>query len=332
MIEISIGIAVSAFIAGLITFLAPCTLPLVPAYLGFISGVSKGDLENPDSAREAKKKVFRNGVFFILGFSIVFIIFGALFGSLVQILQFFGIGPTTLEGEGLLRIRIGQVSGLLVILFGAFMLGLFKIPFLQADKRIKMPKFLKIGKPTTSLTIGGAFAFGWTPCVGPILGSILLLASSEGSILQGALLLAIFSMGLAVPFLLIAFGFSQAMEKISNFFAYLSKHRVGILGVVGFLFGLILDLVVVSIFSKFGVNISETLLQGFQAFIIPTLSGIGMALIAKRHEKIDVLGVGGGLFLVALGALLVLGSFGLLVQYGFLLFGSGFEELLFEYL
>ena len=116
MVELSIGIAVSAFVAGLITFLAPCTLPLVPAYLGFISGVSNKDLENPDSAHEAKKKVFRNGVFFILGFSIVFIIFGALFGSLVQILQSLGIGPTTLEGEGLLRIRIGQVSGVLVIL------------------------------------------------------------------------------------------------------------------------------------------------------------------------------------------------------------------------
>ena len=332
MEEISIAIILSSFIAGMITFLAPCTLPLVPAYLGFISGVSNKDLENPDTAKSAKKKVFKNGVFFILGFSAVFIIFGALFGSLVQILQFFGIGPTTLEGEGLLRTRIGQVGGILVILFGAFMLGIFKVNFMQAEKRMKMPKFLEIGRPTSSFTIGGAFAFGWTPCVGPILGSILLLASTEGSILEGAILLAFFSLGLAIPFLLIAFGYAEATEKINNFFAFMQKHRVGILGTLGFLFGLLLDLVVVSIFAKFGVQIAESLLVLPQAFILPVLSGIALAVIAKKKKDMDVLSTGGGLFLVALGALLALGSFGLLVQYGFIIFGSGLEELLFDYL
>gem|GEM_PF-67471 len=330
--ELSIAAIISSFVAGLITFLAPCTLPLVPAYLGFISGVSNKDLEDKDKARAAKKKVFKNGVFFILGFSLVFIIFGALFGSLVQILQAIGIGPTTLEGEGLLRTRIGQVGGAMVILFGAFMLGIFKLPFLQAEKRMKMPKFLEVGKPLSSLTIGGAFAFGWTPCVGPILGSILLLASSEGSILDGAILLAFFSLGLAVPFLLIAFGFSQATTKINSFFTYLSKHRAGILSILGFLFGLLLDLVIVSIFQKFGMQIAETLLGGVQAFVIPIISGALLGFIAKKKEQMDVLSTGGGLFLVALGALLALGSFGLLVQYGFILFGSGFEELLIDYL
>ena len=114
MEEIGIAIIVSSFIAGLITFLAPCTLPLVPAYLGFISGVSNKDLENKETALAARKKVFKNGVFFILGFSLVFIVFGALFGSLIQILQAIGIGPTTLAGEGLLRTRIGQVGGVIL--------------------------------------------------------------------------------------------------------------------------------------------------------------------------------------------------------------------------
>lgn len=332
MIEISIGVAVSAFIAGLITFMAPCTLPMVPAYLGFISGVSSKDFEDPEKAKGAKKKVFLNGVFFTLGFSIVFIIFGALFGSVVQILQFIGIGPTTLEGEGLLRLRIGQIGGVLVILFGAFMLGLFNISFLQAEKRMRMPSFLKVGKPTSSLTIGGAFAFGWTPCVGPILGSILLLASTEGSILQGALLLSIFSLGLAIPFLLIALGFSHAAARINNFFAYLAKRRVGILAVLGFLFGFLLDLIVVALFAQFGVLIGEQLLSGPQAFIIPVATGIALAFFARTRTNIDVLSTAGGLFLIGLGVLLVLGSFSLLVQYGFLLFGSGFEELLFNYL
>ena len=329
---IGLGIILSSFIAGLITFLAPCTLPLVPAYLGFISGVTNKDLEDPEKAKEVKKKVFKNGVFFILGFSFVFIVFGALFGSLVQILQFLGIGPTTIEGEGLLRTRIAQVGGVLVILFGAFMLGLFKISFLQADKRMKIPSFLEVGKPTSSLAIGGAFAFGWTPCVGPILGSILLLASSEGSILEGALLLSVFSLGLAVPFLLIALGFSHATEKINNFFSFMSRYRVIILGTLGILFGLILDLVIVALFAQFGVLIAEILLGGLQAFVLPVLSGIILALIAKKREQMDVLSTAGGLFLIGLGALLALGSFGLLVQYGFILFGSGLEDLLFEYL
>jgi len=331
-IELSLGVIISAFIAGLITFLAPCTLPMVPAYLGFISGVTNKDLEDPIKAKAAKWKVFKNGFFFILGFSVVFIIFGAFFGSLVQILQFFGIGPTTLEGEGLLRTRIGQIGGVLVILFGAFMLGIFKLSFLQAEKRMKMPKFLEVGKPTSSLTIGGAFAFGWTPCVGPILGSILLLASSEGSILQGAFLLAIFSLGLSIPFLLIALGFSHATTRINNFFAYLSKHRVWILGILGILFGLILDLVIVALFAQFDVQLGEIILGGPQGFIIPVLSGIALAFIAWKREKMDVLSTGGGLFLIGLGALLALNGFSLLVQYGFVLFGSGLEELLFNYL
>lgn len=332
MEELSIAIVISSFIAGLITFLAPCTLPLVPAYLGFISGVSNKDLEDPEKAKKAKKKVFKNGLFFILGFSAVFIIFGALFGSLVQILQFLGIGPTTLEGEGLLRTRIGQIGGILVILFGLFMLGVFKINFLRAEKRMKMPKFLEIGKGASSFTIGGAFAFGWTPCVGPILGSILLLASTEGSILQGAILLAFFSLGLAIPFLLIAFGFAQATQKINNFFAFLSKYRVPILGAFGFLFGLLLDLVIVAFFAQFEISLAEQLLGGIQAFIIPILTAIFLATLAKKREQMDVLSTGGGLFLVALGSLLALNSFGLLIQYGFILFGSGLEELLFEYL
>ena len=336
MEEISIAIIVSSFIAGLITFLAPCTLPLVPAYLGFISGVSNKDLEDPSKAREVKKKVFLNGVFFILGFSLVFIIFGALFGSLVHILQFFGIGPTTLEGEGILRTRIGQVGGVMVILFGLFMLGLFKIQALNAEKRVKFPKFLEIGKPTSSLTIGGAFAFGWTPCVGPILGSILLLASTEGSILEGAILLAFFSLGLAIPFLLIALGFAHATQKINSFFSYLQKHRVGILGTMGFLFGFLLDLVVVALVSKLSIAASQSLAEvvlGLPfAFVLPVMSAVLLGYLAKKKENMDVLSTGGGLFLVALGALLALNSFGLLIQYGFIIFGSGAEELFFEFL
>ena len=220
--EIAIGLIFSAFLAGIITFLAPCTLPLVPAYLGFISGVLTKDLEDPQKAAEARKKIVLNGVFFILGFSIVFILFGILAGFL---------------GQGLAAFReiLAKVGGVLIVLFGLFMLGVFKIPALSVDKRVKVPSFLTVGKPTSSLAIGSAFAIGWTPCVGPILGSILLLASTSTTALQGGLLLAVFSLGLAIPFLFIAFAFSKTTIYIKRITKYLKW--VSIIGGV-FLVGL----------------------------------------------------------------------------------------------
>lgn len=206
--EIAFGLIISAFVAGIITFLAPCTLPLVPAYLGFISGVSTKDLEDPLKASAARKKIIINGVFFILGFSIIFISFGVLAGFL---------------GQSLATSRdiLSKIGGILIILFGLFMLGVFKIPALSVDKRIKIPSFLTIGKPTSSFAIGSAFAIGWTPCVGPILGSILLLASTSTTALQGGMLLTVFSLGLAIPFIFIAFAFSKATEYIKQISKYL---------------------------------------------------------------------------------------------------------------
>ncbi|NQV92873.1 sulfite exporter TauE/SafE family protein [Candidatus Kaiserbacteria bacterium] len=222
---IGLGFIFSAFVAGLLTFLAPCTLPMVPAYLGFISGVSKEDLEDETRRDEVRRKIFLNGVFFILGFSIVFILFGTLAGILGQ-----GLTPY--------RIWLTRIGGVFVIIFGLFMLGAFNIPFLQANKRIKTPKWLKVGKPSSSLIIGSAFAFGWTPCVGPILGSILLLASTSGTALQGTLLLTVFSAGLAVPFLLVALGFSRAtayIDKLSKYLKWVSIVGGVFLVILGFL-------------------------------------------------------------------------------------------------
>jgi len=228
MEPISIGFIISAFIAGLLTFLAPCTLPLVPAYLGFISGVSTKDLADPQKAAAARKKIILNGVFFILGFSAIFIGFGVLAGFL---------GKSLIASRGLLS----QVGGVLVIIFGLFMIGAFKIPFLQADKRIKIPKFLHVGKPTSSFAIGSAFAVGWTPCVGPILGSILLLASTQATAFSGGLMLAVFSLGLAVPFLLIAFAFSKATQYIEK----ITKHLKWV-SIVGGVFLIVLGILLLT--------------------------------------------------------------------------------------
>ncbi|MBL7045660.1 MAG: sulfite exporter TauE/SafE family protein [Parcubacteria group bacterium] len=243
MEPLSIGFIVSAFIAGLLTFLAPCTLPLVPGYLGFISGVPPEDLNNPNKKKEVRRRIFLNGVFFILGFSVVFILFGTLAGVIGQ-----GLVPY--------RVWLTRTGGLFVILFGLFMLGVLNIPFLNKEKKISAPKWLSIGKPSSSFIIGSAFAFGWTPCVGPILGSILLLASTSSAAFSGAILLAVFSAGLAVPFLLVALGISHATSYI------------------------------------------------------------------KRMDRyIKWTSIVGGVFLVFIGVLLLTNNFGLLVQWGFSIFG-----------
>jgi len=230
MLEISL---IAAFVAGLITFLAPCTLPLVPGYLGFISGVSSADLNDPEKSRKLKWKIFTNGVFFILGFSIIFILLGTLIGLL---------GATLAQYQ----VWLNRIGGLLIILFGLFMLDVIKIPFLQIEHRLKMPTFLKRGRPTSSFVLGTAFGVGWTPCVGPILGAILTLSATLEGALQGAFLLSVFSAGLAVPFLVIALGIGSAAQYIEKFSKYLRA-----ISVIGGLFLIFLGTLL--LLGKFGL-------------------------------------------------------------------------------
>lgn len=230
-----LGLIIPAFIAGLLTFLAPCTLPLVPAYLGFISGVDQNALKNPETARAARRKIFLNGLAFIVGFSFVFIAFGVLAG-------FAGIALAPY------RVWFARIGGVLVILFGLFMLGFFKLPFFQTDKRIPIPSWLTLGRPSSSLFIGGTFALGWTPCVGPILGSILLLAGTSGTALQGGAMLTVFSFGLAIPFLVIALAFSKATVYIEKLSKYLTS-----VSIIGGIFLILLGLLLAT--DNFGLTI-----------------------------------------------------------------------------
>lgn len=203
-----VSLIIPAFIAGILTFLAPCTLPLVPGYLAFISGASLEDLKDPAKSKKARWKIFLNGVFFMAGFSVIFIIVGALVGF---------IGASLLVPY---RIWLGRIGGVFVIIFGLFMLNVLKLPFLAREVKFKTPALFERGRPVNSFIFGSAFAFGWTPCVGPILGSILLVASTSTTALQGTALLTVFSAGLAVPFLLIALGISSAAKfigKVSGF-------------------------------------------------------------------------------------------------------------------
>jgi cytochrome c-type biogenesis protein len=223
-----------AFLAGLFTFLAPCTLPLVPGYLSFISGVSKEELQDRKKARKIKRKIFLNGVFFVLGFSLIFITFGTLAGFL---------------GELLANSRniLSRLGGVLIIVFGLLMTGFFNIPLLEREIRFKKIP-LSPGNPFGSFAVGAAFAFGWTPCVGPVLGSILLLTTTSATALEGGFLLLIFSLGLAVPFLLVAGAISQASDYINKFSGVLR-----VISVVGGLFLVLIGLLLAT--GNFGLLI-----------------------------------------------------------------------------
>ncbi|MBI4435288.1 sulfite exporter TauE/SafE family protein [Candidatus Uhrbacteria bacterium] len=197
-----------AFVAGILTFLAPCTLPLVPAYLGFISGAGAKDFQNPALRPMIRRRVLLNGLFYVLGFSIIFVSLGVLFG---------------VSGAALAQYQdvLTKIGGVFILFFGLYLVGaLERIPALQAflsrDRRFRFPQMLRPGSPVSSLIFGATFAFGWTPCVGPILGSILLLASTTATAMQGALLLSVFSVGLAIPFLLIAAGVGHATHTVGR--------------------------------------------------------------------------------------------------------------------
>jgi len=161
---VDISLIIPSFIAGILTFLAPCTLPLVPGYLGFISGVSLDDLRDPLKASRVRRRIFLNGLLYVFGFSIVFIVLGSLVGFAGALL-------------GQYRLWLTRIGGLLVIFFGLYMMHIVKLPVLSAEKHFLPARWLKPGHPTSSFLFGVAFAAGWTPCVGPILGGIILLAA-----------------------------------------------------------------------------------------------------------------------------------------------------------
>lgn len=251
---------IPAFIAGVLTFLAPCTLPLVPAYLGFISGTSLDELKDPAKAKRARLKVFLNGLFFVLGWTLVFTVLGTLIGF---------IGGAVLAPY---RLWLARIGGVFVIVFGLFMLNVVKLPFLAREwqPRVPVPRptqagtpaalrglgaIFQRGRPANSFILGSAFGIGWTPCVGPILGSILLLASTTATAAQGALLLAVFSLGLALPFLAIAAGVGQASQYIERFSKYLN-----IVSIIGGIFLILLGMLL------FTNNMALLISSGYRIF------------------------------------------------------------------
>lgn len=214
------GVAL-AFIAGVSTFFTPCFLPLLPAYLSFISGISFGELA---TARGHRKTVVINTVFFIVGFSIVFIVLGASITYFGRLLQAY-------------REWLKMGGGALIIAFGLYLLLGFKIAFLERERRMHLN-----AKPAGylgSVMVGAAFAAGWTPCVGPILGSILVYASSSDTLAAGVLLLACYSLGLAVPVLLSAILIDRMLSRLSGITRFIRIFSV-VCGIVLIAMGIVL--------------------------------------------------------------------------------------------
>lgn len=214
------------FLAGILTFVAPCTFPLIPSYFAIISGHSVDDLKDSKAFSKLRLKIIFNAIAFVFGFSLVFI----LLGVLSSFLSSFVIG----EYKSVLT----KLAGLVVIVFGLFMLEIFELPLLNSTKRIQLPGFLKPGNPFSSFIVGFAFGFGWTPCVGPILSSVLALAATTGTVVQGTFLLVIYSLGLGVPFILSAaligkfFKNKNSINKKMKFISKLGGALMIVLGII----------------------------------------------------------------------------------------------------
>jgi cytochrome c-type biogenesis protein len=205
----SLPLPIAAFVAGLVSFLSPCVLPLVPGYVSLISGVGVEELKSQES--QLLRKVMLNSIGFILGFSIVFIALGAISTEVGQLMARY-------------KSLLAQLAGVVIILFGLHLTGILRINALYADKRLHNVK----GGSTMggAFVIGFAFAFGWTPCVGPILAVILGFAAAQDSVFKGILLLAVYSLGLAVPFLLTSLGIERFLKFYSRFRSHMHAVEV----------------------------------------------------------------------------------------------------------
>lgn len=187
----------SAFFAGLVSFFSPCLLPMIPAYIMYISGL--GDIEG---ANDSKAIVLKRTLAFIVGFTIIFIIMGLSASFVGQIFS---------QNRSLFM----KLSGIIIIIFGLNYMGVLNFSFLGKDKRLKAPK--KVNGMISSTFMGMAFAGGWSPCFGPVLGSILFMASMDSSVLKGGILLFIYSIGMAVPFILTALFISKFTLLLSKY-------------------------------------------------------------------------------------------------------------------
>ena len=214
----------TALLAGLLAFLSPCVLPLLPGYLSFMSGESLETLQNNDK-KTARAKVFLGAVFFGLGFMLIFVLLGASATKIGGLLQSY-------------KMIIGRIAGIVIIVLGLHMMGILRINKLLVQKKWNYSS--KSGKPfyINAFLLGIAFVFGWTPCIGPLLAGIFTMAATEDTVWNGIMLLMAFGFGLWIPFLIsaLAIGFvMNSMKKIGKVVVVVEKLSGLLLIAIGFL-------------------------------------------------------------------------------------------------
>lgn len=229
-VNVTVGLA---FLAGLASFLSPCVFSLVPAYVGYLSGRAAGGEANTSD----RWVTFSHGLAFVLGFSLVFVLLGmtaSVIGGLLYDL----------------RIWLSKTGGIVMVLFGLHMTGIFRIPFLEYDTRRQSIPDPKLGYLSSAL-LGVFFSAGWSPCVGPVLGAILTLALNGGSLSQGITLLSAYSAGLAIPFLLAALGIGWVTIILKRY-SKLMRYVEIIMGVILVIVGVLLFAGTFETLSRFG--------------------------------------------------------------------------------
>jgi len=224
-----------AFAAGVFSFLSPCVLPLIPTYLTYLTGVSLEELIEEKRLKAMRLRVMSNAVAFVLGFSTLFILYG---------LSASFIGQFLLTYQRVIR----QLSGLLIIFFGLHLMGVFRLGFLERSYGIKGGT-AGGGNMASSFLVGTLFSAGWTPCIGPVLASILTLAASSDTLYAGAYLLGAYSLGLAIPFLLAAASLGWFMKFFRRFKRHLAK--------VEFVSGLLLTIIGLMVYLNYFTRLNQ---------------------------------------------------------------------------
>lgn len=200
-----------AFIAGLLSFLSPCVLPLIPSYITYITGLSFVDLQDEHPSHKVRRTAILHSLAFILGFTVVFVFLGASATYLGSFLN---------QNVGLLR----KVGGVLIVLLGVHVTGLVPIHLLMGEKRINLHR--KPAGYAGTVLVGIAFAAGWTPCIGPILAAILMVAATEENVTHGIMLLLVYSLGLGIPFLLSSLAMHQFVVAFQRFKKYIRLFEI----------------------------------------------------------------------------------------------------------
>ena len=231
----------AALIAGLISFLSPCVLPLVPPYLVYLSGLSLERFADAEPEPAVRRETVLGALLFVLGFTTVFVALGAGASAIGELVRAYAD-------------IFAKIAGVAIIVMGLHFLGVFHLAFLTREKRVTVAKPVGLWG---AYVMGLAFAFGWTPCIGPILAAILAIAASEATVTKGAGLLAVYSLGLGIPFLLAAF----AVEPFAAFMARFRAH----LGTVEKAMGALLVLTGIAFLTGFVTQASFWLLETFPA-------------------------------------------------------------------